>query len=203
MTTLMQGTLQYSSLMLGLFLTFRPLFSLMPLLGERAHTFQDSLHKLFEDQCYTKNTKYFKALKKLLANYYTTIRGVSGVSDTETVLVLKYSSVSRTAPPANDAAAAEAAATGAAAALAPAPAAAANPAAAAASSPAPCCSCCCCCYFVPWGGCCIACCCCCQAWWQAQSLRNKWLCLSSIVFCAKQQASRPAGQIENQKSVLA
>ena len=71
------------------------------------------------------------------------------------------------------------------------------------SGPAPGCSCCGCCGFAPRGGGSTAGCCCCQAWWQAQSLRNKWLCLSSVVLGAKQQASRPACRIGNQKSVPA
>ena len=104
------------------------------LLEERARTFQDALDKSFEDQSEAQNTEYFKALEKLLSNYYTTIRGVSGASGTEAVRVLKHRRVSGTGPH-DDAAAAVAA--GAAAALVPAPAAAAAQAAAATAALAP------------------------------------------------------------------
>ena len=104
------------------------------LLEERARTFQDELDKLFEDQSEAQNTEYFKALEKLLSNYYTTIRGVSGASGTEAVRVLKHRRVSGPGPH-DDAAAAVAA--GAAAALVPAPAAAAAQAAAATAALAP------------------------------------------------------------------
>ena len=121
------------------------------LLEERARTFQDALDKSFEDQSEAQNTEYFKALEKLLSNYYTTIRGVSGASGTEAVRVLINCFVSGPAPPVNDDAAAEAAAAGrtamvpahaavaapvaaATAALAPGPAAAAVPASAAAAA---------------------------------------------------------------------
>ena len=89
------------------------------LLEERARTFQDALDKSFEDQSEAQNTEYFKALEKLLSNYYTTIRGVSGASGTEAVRVLKHRRVSGPGPPVNDDAAAAVAA-GAAAALVPA-----------------------------------------------------------------------------------
>ena len=56
------------------------------LLEERACTFQDALDKLFEDQSEAQNTEYLKALEKLLANYCTTIWGVSGASGTNTVV---------------------------------------------------------------------------------------------------------------------
>ena len=108
------------------------------LLEERARTFQDAIDKLFEDQSDAQNAEYFKALEKLLANYYTTIRGVSGASGTEAVRVLKHRRVSGPAFPVNDdAAAAPEAAPGAAAALVPAAAAAAAPAAAATAALAP------------------------------------------------------------------
>ena len=106
------------------------------LLEERARTFQDALDKSFEDQSEAQNTEYFKALEKLLSNYYTTIRGVSGASGTEAVRVLKHRRVSGPGPPVNDDAAAAVAA-GAAAALVPAPAAAAAQAAAATAALAP------------------------------------------------------------------
>ena len=64
------------------------------LLEERARTFQDALDKSFEDQSEAQNTEYFKALEKLLSNYYTTIRGFSGASGTEAVRVLKHHRVS-------------------------------------------------------------------------------------------------------------
>ena len=43
------------------------------LLEERAHTFQDALDKLYEDQSAAEYVEYFEALEMLLANYHTTI----------------------------------------------------------------------------------------------------------------------------------
>ena len=80
------------------------------LLEERARTFQDALDKSFEDQSEAQNTEYFKALEKLLSNYYTTIWGVSGASGTEAVRVLKHRRVSGPGLPVHDDAAAAVAA---------------------------------------------------------------------------------------------